>query len=481
MLKKSVTGGIILLFLLSSLIPITSSYSSYETNKVYTIHVDENVTLSGYVTDSAMNPIEGARVRVYFHETYEENYTDSSGYYNVTNIPICWCLKNATASKDGYTTEWVLLAIGENTKYDFVLTPLGKTLYVGGSGPENYTTIQSAIDDANNSDTIYVYSGIYYENIVVGKSVDFIGEDKNNTIIDGAGIGFCVMGIAENIYISGFTFTNSSEEDFALFFWDGQFTVVDNVISDNKRGIYCSDAKINATKNIISNNDWGIAIEHIYGSNIVGNVIQNNSDFGIGLFGCYYSVIQENLISNNNYGIKILSAWSNIVNENTITNNNIGIGVEAWDEFSTGRNKILNNYIADNDRGVYLHSYRCGHVFNTVVAENSIINNEYGIFLASDCQPAELNLNNITKNLIKDNTECGIYLNNTYNNSISNNNFIFNKRTTYFENSYNTWNNNYWNRPRLLPCPIFGKMDSKLSIEWDWHPRLLPNNIGGDS
>ena len=144
------------------------------------------------------------------------------------------------------------------------------------------------------------------------------------------------------------------------------------------------------------------------------------------------------------------------------------------------RQKII-NYIADNDRGVYLHAYRCGHVFNTVVAENSIINNEYGIFLASDCQPAELNLNNITKNLIKDNTECGIYLNNTYNNSISNNNFIFNKRTTYFENSYNTWNNNYWNRPRLLPCPIFGKMDSKLSIEWDWHPRLLPNNIGGDS
>ena len=354
-------------------------------------------------------------------------------------------------------------------------------IYVDDDGTADYTRIQSAIDNASDGDTIYVYSGIYYENIVVGKSVDFIGEDKNNTIIDGAGIGFCVMGIAENIYISGFTFTNSSEEDFALFFWDGQFTVVDNVISDNKRGIYCSDAKINATKNIISNNDWGIAIEHIYGSNIVGNVIQNNSDFGIGLFGCYYSVIQENLISNNNYGIKILSAWSNIVNENTITNNNIGIGVEAWDEFSTGRNKILNNYIADNDRGVYLHAYGLGHCHSSTVSMNIISNNKYGIFLDSDCQPAELNLNNITKNLIKDNTECGIYLNNTYNNSISNNNFIFNKRTTYFENSYNTWNNNYWNRPRLLPCPIFGKMDSKLSIEWDWHPRLLPNNIGGDS
>jgi len=81
-------------------------------------------TLSGYVNNTSMNPIEGALVRVYFHETYEENYTDSSGYYHVTNIPICYCMKNCTASKDGYKTEWVLLGIDENTTYDFVLYTL---------------------------------------------------------------------------------------------------------------------------------------------------------------------------------------------------------------------------------------------------------------------------------------------------------------------------------------------------------------------
>ena len=81
-------------------------------------------SLSGYVNNTLMNPIEGARVRVYFHETYEENYTDSSGYYHVTNIPICYCLKNATASKVGYETEWILLSITENTTHDFVLTSL---------------------------------------------------------------------------------------------------------------------------------------------------------------------------------------------------------------------------------------------------------------------------------------------------------------------------------------------------------------------
>jgi len=64
-------------------------------------------SLSGYVNDTSMNPIAGAWVRVHFHGTYKENYTDSSGYYHVTNIPICYCMKNCTASKEGYKTEWV--------------------------------------------------------------------------------------------------------------------------------------------------------------------------------------------------------------------------------------------------------------------------------------------------------------------------------------------------------------------------------------
>lgn len=92
-----------------------------------------NGSLSGYVNDTSMNPICGAKVRVSFHSTYEEDYTDSSGFYHVTNIPMCWCLKNCTASKEGYSTEEVWLSIGENTTHDFELSCV--SFHVNANGP----------------------------------------------------------------------------------------------------------------------------------------------------------------------------------------------------------------------------------------------------------------------------------------------------------------------------------------------------------
>ena len=89
-------------------------------------------TLSGFVNDTSMHPIEGALVRVYFHGTYEENFSDETGYYHVTDIPICYCMKNCTASKDGYYPDWVLMGIVEDSWYDFVLEPIGPDLYCEG-------------------------------------------------------------------------------------------------------------------------------------------------------------------------------------------------------------------------------------------------------------------------------------------------------------------------------------------------------------
>jgi len=57
-------------------------------------------------------------------------------------------------------------------------TQSGATLYVGGSGPGNYTTIQDAIDNASNGDTVYVYrqEPYYWENVVINKAISLVGD-----------------------------------------------------------------------------------------------------------------------------------------------------------------------------------------------------------------------------------------------------------------------------------------------------------------
>ena len=82
------------------------------------------------------------------------------------------------------------------------------TIYVDSGGGGDYTTIQAAIDNANESDTIYVYSGTYNENIVVDKALTLSSESSTGTIIAGAETGNVVTLAADAITLSGFTVQN---------------------------------------------------------------------------------------------------------------------------------------------------------------------------------------------------------------------------------------------------------------------------------
>ena len=90
----------------------------------------------------------------------------------------------------------------------------GNTLYVGGNGTGNYTRIQDAIDNASSGDTVFVYNGTYYENVIVSKSINLIGENRANTIIDGNHTEEVVHISAHGVNLSGFTIQNSGSEGY---------------------------------------------------------------------------------------------------------------------------------------------------------------------------------------------------------------------------------------------------------------------------
>ena len=83
------------------------------------------------------------------------------------------------------------------------------TLYVGGGGPGNYTTIQSAIDAALPGDTVFVFNGTYNENLVVDRTLTLVGESRDSTWINGGGSGDTIHVTADWVNITGFTITNS--------------------------------------------------------------------------------------------------------------------------------------------------------------------------------------------------------------------------------------------------------------------------------
>ena len=74
-------------------------------------------------------------------------------------------------------------------------------LTVGPGG--DHVTIQDAINNASSGDTIYVWAGTYYENVVVNKTLTIIGNGSAETTINGSGSGSVVTIISSWVNITG--------------------------------------------------------------------------------------------------------------------------------------------------------------------------------------------------------------------------------------------------------------------------------------
>jgi len=250
------------------------------------------------------------------------------------------------------------------------------TLYVGGTGPGNYTSIQDAIDDASDGDTIYVFKGIYYENVQVDKSLTLTGENRDNTIIDAKRNGCPVSLKSNGITINGFTMHNSggimyNDAGIQLInFWD--YDTNDNIIFNNKiinncDGIFITTDNNQIYDNIIINNRYrGILTQGSNNNNISNNYFMNNSDQAIYFFNSDGNNVYSNYITgNNDQGIYISDSELNEIFGNIISNMSNGILIRR-----SFRNQIQGNSIINNKNGVNIDDS------TTIVKENNFLNNE---------------------------------------------------------------------------------------------------------
>jgi len=232
----------------------------------------------------------------------------------------------------------------------------GETITVA-KGPlsgADYNTIQEAVDAAAVGDSIHVSPGIYYENVVVNKSIYLFGEDRNTTVINGDGTGHVVHVTADDVTIAGFMIRGSGNGNDGGLCFDGATLgwVSDNVITDNMaNGILL----MNGTRSIvISGNDIsGNNFEGIWMWNSSGNVVTycdvTDNYVGITIWqGEHNTVVDCNIDSNSVHGLYLPDTYDNDILLNNISGNGLGSGYGIFICSGSTNNTLHRNNFENN-------------------------------------------------------------------------------------------------------------------------------------
>lgn len=214
-------------------------------------------------------------------------------------------------NSDGYLK--TLDMYGETTVLAIPQEPPGPTewIYVDDSGGADYTSIQEAIDNANDGDTVYVYSGYYNEQVVINKSINLTGEDRDTTYV--ARIQLGVIGEDyEYINVSNFHLGNYYVQHNYIYITSNYSSVKNCIVEEidtscpESHGIGISGYHNTLSGNIIRNIEYqGIFVGGNY------NDISYNEIYNIGCNGMHmsnggYSIIHHNDISScGMYAIRI--------------------------------------------------------------------------------------------------------------------------------------------------------------------------------
>ena len=155
------------------------------------------------------------------------------------------------------------------------------TIYV----PDDYPTIQQAVDNATDGDTIFVRNGTYPENIRIDeKDLMIEGEDRDTTRIDGGGSGNCVRVSSADVTISAFTIKNAGG-NYGVYAYRSDLSIHNATIMNcGNDAIHFNKGKSLTLRDSILEHCGGGLIYDSYafgGATIEKNVISNNTGSGL--------------------------------------------------------------------------------------------------------------------------------------------------------------------------------------------------------
>ena len=383
-------------------------------------------------------------------------------------------------------------------------TVAADTTTVGNSGNENYTSIQQAVNNSVDGDTILVNKGVYVENIDIDKKLAIISKSGNpeDTIIQALHPYDHVFHVtANNVTIKGFGLRNSSSAS-GIYLDNVQYnTIANNHLQANGIGIHLWNAARNniLINNTASDNSWsGIRLtpddsELASNNTLINNTMvnntynfeiytgyenasmQNNIDItntvngkpiyylvnvsnitlnstsnagAIYCINCQNMTIKDQVLQNNSLSIALFNTSNSRFNSNILSNNIYGIFLD-----NSNNNSGLNNIAINNGIGIVISSSTNNNLSNNVANSNG---NGFDILDSDNTE-----LNNNTANSNKAN---GIALSSSTKNQLNGNIANYNLYgITFYNCSDNLLNNNIANSNEYAGIDLGGSNNTLIN------------------
>lgn len=311
----------------------------------------------------------------------------------------------------------------------------------------NYTRIQDAIDAPQtlNGHTILVYSGTYYENVVVDKSISLVGQNRTTTIIFGGNVTDIVRVTANNVNISDFTIRNQrgpgAYDGIAVYGANGCGISGNILTPENFVGVFLMSAlNTRVIGNIFEGN--GLEVSFSYGGVVVNNMVNGKP--------LVYVEGGTNLILTGATGqVIIVNSYNITVQNSLLTHTSVGVQVRQSNSCRILNNDLSNDY----------ESISVSNSWNTRIIGNSMVNTTYAIIFTTQVYNAIVSGNNIKNNLdgisawyssnnlifgndMESSELYGVYMSLSSENVFHHNNFK-NVNQVYLVNSSNVWDDGY--------------------------------------
>ncbi|MCD6383765.1 MAG: right-handed parallel beta-helix repeat-containing protein, partial [Thermoplasmata archaeon] len=232
--------------------------------------------------------------------------------------------------------------------------------------PDNYTTIQAAIDNASAGDTVYISNGTYSEHIVIDKPLHLLGSGVSSTTYLNVSTGWAITISADNVTIEGIVISGNGTAAGGIRTKPGgvfnNITIKNCVIQNFTR----SGILLSGSASSYGNN---YQIDSVVVRDVKNTTINGTGIVFIKLNG---TLLNGSRIYDTDLALLMNSTVNFTVKNNRFTNNNIGIAMRG-----SSNNLIYNNYF-DNSVENYNVTGGTGNRWNiTKTSGTNIIGGDY--------------------------------------------------------------------------------------------------------